>query len=294
MTRVWANSKQKGSALLLLLSIADYANERGLAFPSIESLARKVRMSPRNVQLLLRKLEDAGELTVKPAGGPGGCNLYRIILDSQAPQGGEKIAPQGGEKFSPGGEKSRTGGEEGFTGGVKPSSPNPSLEPPIDPSVDDDTRATPPTSSSSSQQPIPAANLAEETPAATTTPQPGRVRLPAAAVTAAAGNRDPAWLAAKSAYENNIGLLTPLLAQRIQEALRIYPPEWVPAAIERAVVAEKRRWDYVEGILRNWLAEGFTAGQGSRSSRRTNTRRAQPPAQPAEAAPDSYADLILQ
>jgi hypothetical protein len=29
MTRVWANSKQKGSALLLMVSIADYANERG-------------------------------------------------------------------------------------------------------------------------------------------------------------------------------------------------------------------------------------------------------------------------
>lgn len=149
-------------------------------------------------------------------------------------------------------------------------------------------------SSSSSRPPAPAAALpAQDQPEP---PPPAPIRLPAAAVAQALGNRDPAWLAAKVAYENNIGLLTPILAQRMEEALRTYPPEWVPAAIGRAVLAEKRRWDYVEGILRNWSAEGF-GGQGSgRSKPRSSTRRAQPQpaAQVAEAQPDSYADLILQ
>jgi DnaD/phage-associated family protein len=305
MTRVWASSQQKGSTLLLLLSIADYANERGVAYPSIATLAQKVRMTERNVQKLLGKLAESGELIIKPNAGPAGCNLYRIVLNTTsntapAPspadcKGGEKFSPPQGENFSGGGEKSGQGGERQFTGGVNASSPDPSLEPPIDPSVDDDTRATPTAaSSSSSQPPAPALVLAEEMPAPTNQPP---VRLPAAAVAQAIGRRDPAWLAAKAAYENNIGLLTPLLSQRLEEALATYPPEWVPAAIARAVTAEKRRWDYVEGILRNWSTEGC-GGQRSRPSapQRSSKRagHAQPPAQPAEAAPDSYADLILQ
>jgi len=300
MTRVWASSQQKGSTLLLLLSIADYANERGIAYPSIETLAQKVRMTTRNVQKLLRKLEESGELIIKPNAGPAGCNLYRIVFPTPANRkGGENFSPPGGEQshaggenFSPGGEKSGQGGELAFTRGVNASSPDPSLEPPIDPSVNDNndnTRAAP-LSSSSSQPATPIAVQAENQ------PQPAaRVRLPAAAVAQAAGDRDPAWLAAKAAYENNIGCLTPILATRIKEALRTYPPEWVPLAIERAVMAEKRRWDYVEGILRNWLAEGFT-GPGSRqSSKRSGPRRDQRQPQLAEQpVTDSYADLILQ
>jgi hypothetical protein len=126
MSTVWRQSKQKGSALLLLLSLADYADEKGVAFPSVDTLAGKVRMTPRNVQLLLRKLEADGEIVIKANAGPGGANRYRLTF-----QGGEKFSSQNGTDNGGGGEIQREGGEIQRAKGVKPASPDPSLDPPV-------------------------------------------------------------------------------------------------------------------------------------------------------------------
>jgi len=253
MTRVWANSKQKGSALLLMVSIADYANERGVAYPSIETLARKVRMSERNVQLLLRKLEEAGEIAIKPNAGPAGCNLYRIILDEDSGvNGGEKIAPPQGENFSPGGEIQREGGEIQRAKGVKASSPDPSLDPPIDPSEDDHAREVQPQQSSSSSSPA----------------SSERIKQPAAAIEALIQPNDRGYLMAKIAYEDHIGIVKGMVPDMLKEALRNYPAEWIPMAIERAVAANVLEWRYVKGILQNWSNEGFNG-----TTQRINTKQ---------------------
>lgn len=34
MSSVWANSKQSGNDLLVLLALADFADDRGVAFPA--------------------------------------------------------------------------------------------------------------------------------------------------------------------------------------------------------------------------------------------------------------------
>lgn len=79
MTQIWEESLEKGSALLLLLAIADHAHDDGTgAYPSIQKLAEKSRMTTRNVQLLLRRLEADGELAIFPNEGPHGVNLYEI------------------------------------------------------------------------------------------------------------------------------------------------------------------------------------------------------------------------
>lgn len=81
MQKVWEYSDQKGSALLLLLAIADYAQENGRgAWPSVATLADKIRMTERNTQLLLAKLEEAGELHIEVGAGPHRTNLYNIIF----------------------------------------------------------------------------------------------------------------------------------------------------------------------------------------------------------------------
>jgi Helix-turn-helix domain len=78
-TYVWEYSEHKGTALLLMLAIADHAHDDGGgAYPSIATLARKARTSERNVKLLLPKLEGSGELEVKRGAGPHGTNLYRV------------------------------------------------------------------------------------------------------------------------------------------------------------------------------------------------------------------------
>ena len=77
---IWERSQQKGTALLMLLAIADYANNDGIAWPSIPSLAAKTRISDRQAKRLVQQLVTAGELAVDVGGGRGHSNLYRVIL----------------------------------------------------------------------------------------------------------------------------------------------------------------------------------------------------------------------
>ncbi len=62
------------------------------------------------------------------------------------------------------------------------------------------------------------------------------------------------------AYEQNIGPLTAAVSERIQLAESETSPAWVVEAIGLAARRNKRRWDYVEGILRNWQRDGKDDG----------------------------------
>ncbi len=62
-------------------------------------------------------------------------------------------------------------------------------------------------------------------------------------------------------YEENIGPLTPLLADALKDAEQTYPAEWVAEALEIAVKCNKRNWKYVEAILRRWKEEGHAKEQ---------------------------------
>ena len=57
-------------------------------------------------------------------------------------------------------------------------------------------------------------------------------------------------------YEQNIGPLTPILSQVLEEAERTYPEEWLQEAISLAVKKNVRNWTYVEAILRSWKEKG--------------------------------------
>ncbi|MBX6391150.1 MAG: helix-turn-helix domain-containing protein [Frankia sp.] len=80
MSQVWEHSRQHGSALLVLLAIADFADDDGWAYPSIERLAEKARMSTRNVRYVLRHLEASGELMIVAGGGRHQTNRYRVLV----------------------------------------------------------------------------------------------------------------------------------------------------------------------------------------------------------------------
>ena len=84
-------------------------------------------------------------------------------------------------------------------------------------------------------------------------------------------------------YEQNIGLLTPLLAEQLAEAERRYPAEWIEAAFTEAVNHNKRNWSYIRRILRIWAAGGTAwqreSGCGRATSCRTSRSRQIPPGQ---------------
>jgi hypothetical protein len=64
MTRVWKESKNKGTPLLLLLAVADHADELGFAWPGIVTLSQKIRMSHRHTRRMLLDVEASGELFI--------------------------------------------------------------------------------------------------------------------------------------------------------------------------------------------------------------------------------------
>lgn len=57
-------------------------------------------------------------------------------------------------------------------------------------------------------------------------------------------------------YEQNIGPLTPLIADQISKAVEDYPGDWIEDAIGEAVNYNRRSWRYVLRILENWQAMG--------------------------------------
>ncbi len=57
-------------------------------------------------------------------------------------------------------------------------------------------------------------------------------------------------------YEQNIGSITPLIAEDLKDAEERYPGEWIREAFREAVELNKRSWRYIERILRRWEAEG--------------------------------------
>jgi len=57
-------------------------------------------------------------------------------------------------------------------------------------------------------------------------------------------------------YEENIGPLTPMIADALKEAESRFSEEWIREAIEIAVSNNVRRWNYIERILERWQEEG--------------------------------------
>jgi DNA replication protein len=65
-------------------------------------------------------------------------------------------------------------------------------------------------------------------------------------------------------YEENIGALTPLIADALKDAEETYSEEWVAEALAEAVKQNKRNWKYAEAILRRWKEEGHGKEQNRR------------------------------
>ena len=63
-------------------------------------------------------------------------------------------------------------------------------------------------------------------------------------------------------YEQNIGLLQPLIVEELKDAEMEFPPEWIEEAFHIAVEQNVRNWKYVRRILERWQAEGKDEGKG--------------------------------
>jgi len=73
-------------------------------------------------------------------------------------------------------------------------------------------------------------------------------------------------------YEENIGPLTPMIADALKDAGNIYSDEWIVDAIELAVKNNKRNWKYAEAILKRWKEEGRGKKQDRRDDKKSRQR----------------------
>lgn len=88
---VFENSKTVGSARVLMLAIADMANDDGECWPGKAKLHKKVNVSVRMITRLIQECERLGELGVV-AGGEGQTNRY-LVIGIAAEQRIEKARP---------------------------------------------------------------------------------------------------------------------------------------------------------------------------------------------------------
>jgi DNA replication protein len=88
--------------------------------------------------------------------------------------------------------------------------------------------------------------------------------------------REPAYVNAEeppdifTLYEQNIGMLTPMIADELRDAEQFYPQYWIRDAIKEAVALNKRSWRYITKILENWSAEGKSDGTYRGYSKKTD------------------------
>ena len=62
-------------------------------------------------------------------------------------------------------------------------------------------------------------------------------------------------------YEDNIGMMSPMIADQLREAEQRYPAAWIEDAFREAVENNKRSWRYVSRILERWSQEGRGDGE---------------------------------
>ena len=126
MNEVIETAPVEQGALLVLIMLADSADERSReCWPSVSNIARRSRLSERQVQYCLKDLAERGMIEIVPNAGRSGTNLYRVTRHETwggaITAGVKPIAPGGVQSTSP--------------GGVKPIAPEPSLEPSLEPST---------------------------------------------------------------------------------------------------------------------------------------------------------------
>ena len=70
-------------------------------------------------------------------------------------------------------------------------------------------------------------------------------------------------------YEDNIGMLSPMIAEELREAEQIYPAAWIEDAFREAVGLNKRSWRYIARILDRWEQEGRSDGESGGHPKKT-------------------------
>ena len=93
-------------------------------------------------------------------------------------------------------------------------------------------------------------------------------------------------------YEQNVGLLTPLITDRLRDMEKTYPPEWIQDAFETAVAKNARNLKYIQAILKRWETHGRDIKKHEERGRDSAEQRST--GQHGEyRIPDEFSDIII-
>ena len=71
-------------------------------------------------------------------------------------------------------------------------------------------------------------------------------------------------------YEDNVGMITPMIAEELERAEADYPMEWIEDAVREAVNLNRRSWRYIARILERWKHEGRDDGESGKRTAKTS------------------------
>jgi len=74
-------------------------------------------------------------------------------------------------------------------------------------------------------------------------------------------------------YEQNIGMITPILSDELKAATELYPAQWIEEAFKEAVLLNKRSWRYIARILERWEREGKSSGADRQGNKKGSTNK---------------------
>ncbi|MEZ4663729.1 MAG: DnaD domain protein [Caldilineaceae bacterium] len=104
-------------------------------------------------------------------------------------------------------------------------------------------------------------------------------------------------------YEQNVGFMSPMIADQLRDMEKGYSPAWIEEAFEIAVSQNARKLSYIQAVLKRWETDGRdpasrTSGAG-RDSGAKGAKRYEEPGQHSEqrrkkyTVPDEFSDIII-
>ncbi len=280
----------------LYVIIARHVNQKtGVAFPSLTTLANESRMSRMQVTRCLKSLQEKGLLEVMPRPVTGKrartTNHYRLL----EPPASQAEVVTDSDQLVTGSDQLVTGSDQlvtdsdqgshsqllGVVTGSDPNNTNKNKTNEQDEAADaragahareaerpaaaaaaadstDGQSAEKPKKSAAESDPFIASILEFERKARKLAEEQARAAQAAAPPPLPAP--DPFAL-----YEQNIGLMTPLIADELRALEREYPAGWLADAIREAALSSGKSARYVRSILERWSKEGRA---GARPPRR--------------------------
>ncbi len=96
------NPNVGGNVKFVAIVLANYANEQGKAWPSVETLARNTGLSKRQIQRILPQIEKAGLVKISTGGGRKRTHRYQFMsvgnsdnLSSFSQRNGDNLSKKG-------------------------------------------------------------------------------------------------------------------------------------------------------------------------------------------------------